>query len=302
MEAFKNTDNMRLRITNIRTIYLLIILFQFSGSFAFAQESDTVRATHPKFYIGIAGGPSISREINSTILSISGLTSVDKNTFSGSLEMGYFFSKSFGLSTGIEYFSYNSELSLKSYKNKFTATDSENEIYERRVSGANIKEIRNIIFLKIPLCLNLQFFFGKRFGMYIQAGANMALTSVNEYTGSGTFSYVGYYPAFNVIFQNLPEYGFPGNVPISKKGQLTLKATNFEVLTGAGFQCFVSKKIQVILGATYTRSLSTISGYTVPDEFQLSTNTDDLNSLMGAASNVTAQLMGLKLGIRYYLK
>lgn len=302
MTVFKNTNKMRLKITNIKSIYLLIILFQLSVSIAFTQESDTVRTAHPRLYIGINGGPSISKEINSKERSVSGLTSVDKNTFSGSFELGYFFSKSFGLSTGIEYFSYSSELSLTSYNNKFTTTDSENESYERRITGSNIKEIQNIIFLKIPLCLNIQFSLGKRFGMYIQTGANMVLPLSKDYSGSGTFSYVGYYPAFNVTFQNLPEYGFPDNATVSTKGQLKLKSTNFEVLTGAGVQCFVSKKLQVILGVTYARSLSTISGYTVPEEFQLSTNIDNLNSLMGGTSNVTLQSIGLKLGIRYYLR
>jgi OmpA-OmpF porin, OOP family len=281
---------------------LVIILLINNLTTAYSQETAKVVTAHQKFFIGINGGPTVSQEINSTVTSISGLTSVDKNTFSGSFELGYFFSRSFGLSTGIEYCTFSSELSLNSYENKFNTTDSENETYERRVTGSDIKEIQNITFLKVPLCLNLQLFFGKRFGIYILAGANLVLPLNKEYAGSGTFSYVGYYPAYNVTFQNLPAYGFPANATVNTKGQLELKSTNFEGLAGAGFQCFVSKKIQITLGATYSRSLSTISGFTAQDKFQLSSDINSINSMMGGSSNVTAQSMGLRLGIRYYLK
>jgi OmpA-OmpF porin, OOP family len=283
------------------TLASVILLFT-TYTLTFSQETGKSESTHPKFFIGINGGPSVSQEINSTVKSISGLTSVDKNTFSGSFELGYFFSRSFGLSTGIEYCTYGSELSLNSYENKFTTTDSENETYERQVSGKDIKEIQDITFLKVPLCLNLQLFFGKRFGIYIQAGANLVLPLSKDYTGSGIFSYVGYYPAYNVTFQNLPPYGFPSNAAVSTNGQIELKSTNFEGLAGAGFQCFVSKKIQITLGATYSRSLSTISGYTAQDKFQLSSDVNSINSMMAGSSNVTAQSMGLRLALRYYLK
>jgi OmpA-OmpF porin, OOP family len=267
-----------------------------------SQEADKSEIVHPKLFIGLNVGPSKSKEINEVINSLSGQKSIDKNTFSGSFELGYFFSRSFGFSTGIEFCTFGTELSLNSYENKFTTTDSENETYERRITGSGIKETQNITFLKVPLCLNLQFYLGKRFGLYIQTGANLVLPLKKEYTGSGTFTYAGYYPAYNVTFQNLPAYGFPSNAAVSSNGQLELKSTNFEGLAGAGFQCFVSKKIQIRLGATYSRSLSTISGYTTPEKFQLSPASDNIRSMMGGSSNVTAQAIGLKLGIRYYLK
>lgn len=283
------------------TFTSVIVLFT-TYTLTFSQETAKALLAHPKLFIGINVGSSVSQKINSTVKSISGLTHVDKNTFSGSFELGYFFSRSFGLSTGLEYSTYSTEFSLKSYENKFTTTDSEKETYERLISGSGIKEIQNISFLKVPFCLNLQFFLGKRFGLYIQAGANLVLPLKKEYTGSGTFTYAGYYPAYNVTFQNLPAYGFQSKAAVSTNGQLELKSTNFEGLGGAGFQCFISKKIHVTLGATYSRSLSTISGYTAPEKFQLSSDVAKINSMMGGSSNVTAQSLRLRLGIRYYLK
>ena len=283
------------------TFTSVIVLFT-TYTLTFSQETAKALPAHPKLFIGINVGSSVSQKINSTVKSISGLTHVDKNTFSGSFELGYFFSRSFGLSTGLEYSTYSTEFSLKSYENKFTTTDSEKETYERLISGSGIKEIQNISFLKVPFCLNLQFFLGKRFGLYIQVGANLVLPLKKEYTGSGTFTYAGYYPAYNVTFQNLPAYGFQSKAAVSTNGQLELKSTNFEGLGGAGFQCFISKKIHVTLGATYSRSLSTISGYTAPEKFQLSSDVAKINSMMGGSSNVTAQSLRLRLGIRYYLK
>ena len=45
-------------------------------------------------------------------------------------------------------------------------------------------------------------------GFMIQGGVNMAIISKNSYTSTGTFTYKGYYPAYNVLLENLPNYAF----------------------------------------------------------------------------------------------
>jgi hypothetical protein len=142
----------------------------------------------------------------------------------------------------------------------------------------------------------------RRFGFYLQGGINVSLPLTKKYNSAGIFSFEGYYPAYNATFKNLPGYGFSSNATINSEGTLELNTNIIEGQGAAGLQCFVSKKIQIVLGATYNRSLSGISKYLSPENFQLSSDINQINSMMGGSSTVIAEAMGLKLSFRYFLK
>ena len=110
------------------------------------------------------------------------------------------------------------------------------------------------------------------------------------------------YPAYNVLLEDLPAYGFPSNVSSVSKGELELKSFDVNMIASAGFDFFVQKKIQIGIGAFYSKSLSNISAYSSTDKFQLSSDVNQINSLMGASSNVSVQSMGILISLRYYLK
>jgi hypothetical protein len=294
---------MRLRILNINHILLtafLILSFQIN---IYSQGTDISRGKQPSLFVGLSLGPSQSQIINIGTLSISDLLANKKSSFFGFVDIGYFFSNYFGLSSGIGYTSYNTQLTLSTYQNTpFGTTDSENEAYKRSVSGSDIKEIQKISFLSIPFCINFRLPFNKTIGFYLQSGVNLAITLNRNYVSSGTFSYTGYYPEYNVTLENLPQYGFSSNVSISKDGELELKSLVFNAIASAGFDFFIQKKIQFAIAAYFNKSLSNISGYSSPDKFQLSSEINQINSMMGGTSKATTQSVGLRLSIRYYLK
>ena len=235
------------------------------------------------------------------MLSVSGLVSGMKNDITGSLDFGYFFTNIFGVTSGLSYTGYKGQLTLDSYQNKFSATDSENESYERRVSGKNITEDQNIGFLGIPVCLNLRLPAGKKFGFFLQAGINFAFPVNKKYVSNGTFTYKGYYPAYNVLLEDLPAYGFPGNAAVMSEGTLNLNPVSFDAIASAGFDILIRKKFQLLMAATYNQSLSNIADYSAPEKFQLSTDVDHVYSMMGGSNKVTVQSMGLKISLRYFL-
>jgi hypothetical protein len=293
---------MKLKITTIKATLLVMCFILKAAGTSFAQEKEQNKPVFQKLFIGISSGPSFNKEINTVVNTFSDLTIADKNSYSGSVEFGYYFSGSFGISTGFEYSSFGADLSLANYTNKFNTKDTENDTYERRITGSGIKETQDLSFLKVPLLLNLRLFPGKQFGLYFQAGIDYTLPLKKEYSSSGTFTYTGYYPAYNVTFQNLPAYGFPTNAAVSTKGQLELKSKSLEGIAGAGFQFFINNRFQIALGGVFTRSLSTITQYTSPESFQLSSDITGINSIMGGSSKVIAQTMGVRLSLRYYLK
>jgi hypothetical protein len=295
----KNTLKIKLRIRQILLTAFLIICYQ---NEVFSQETDISAENQPRMFVGISLGPSQSHIINVGTLSVSELLSGKKISFFGSMEIGYFFSNYFGLSSGIGLNSYKTQLTLDTYQNKFNTIDNENESYERRVSGSDIKEVQKIDFLSIPFCINLRLPFNETIGFFLQTGVNMAVPIIRDYNSSGTFTYKGYYPAYNVLLENLPAYGFPSNKSIDTDGELELKPFGFNVTASAGFDFYIQKKIQIAVAACYDKSLSNISEYSSPDKFQLSSDLEQINSLMGGSSKATAQSMGLKIIFRYYLK
>ena len=293
---------MSLRIIYFKQILLSVFLIICYQNDVYSQETDISTENQPGMFAGISLGPSQSHIMNVGTLSVSELLFFKKNSFFGSVEFGYFFSEYIGLSSGISFISYRTKLTLDTYQNKFNTTDSENESYERRVSGSGITEVQNINFLSIPFCINLRLPFNETIGFFLQTGVNMGVPIIRDYISSGTFTYKGYYPAHNVLLEDLPSYGFPSNKSIVTYGELELKPFNFSVNASAGFDLFIQKKIQIAVAACFDKSLSKISNYSSPDIFQLSSDADKINSLMGGSSKVTAQSMGLKIILRYYLK
>jgi hypothetical protein len=104
------------------------------------------------------------------------------------------------------------------------------------------------------------------------------------------------------LLENIPEYGFPENLSSTTAGDLKLKSLIFEGIASAGFDISIMKKLKVSLAACFDKSFSTISGYSLPDKFQLSSDAGKINSIMGGTSKTTIQSLGLRLSFRYYLK
>jgi len=294
---------MKVIIISVNQIFLAIFLIVCTPYVLFSQEeADTIRIKHPGLFFGIHLGPIQTHLVNEGSLSVSDLVSEKQNSFGGGLEIGYFFSNYIGLSSGISFVSCKTQLTLNSYQNKFNTLDTENEPYERQVSGTNIQELQKVGFLSVPVCLNIRLPLNNAIGFILQPGINLSVPVNKSYTTSGTFTFKGYYPAYNALLENLPAFGFPVNISSVSAGDLKIKSVNFNALVSAGFDFFVQKKIQVAVMACYSRSLLNNSAYSFPDKFQLSSDVNQINSLMGGSNNVSVQSIGANITFRYFIK
>lgn len=291
---------MKLRILYFKQILLAAFIISWYQCEVFSQAADSSAIKKPGMFVGFSLGPSQSQIVNTGTLSVSELLSGKKSSFFGSVDIGYFFSRYFGLSSGIGFNSYKSLLSLKTYQNKVNAVDSENEAYELRVSGSDIKETQKVAFLTIPILINLRLPLSKMIGFFLQPGVNLAVPLSKNYQSSGTFTYQGFYPAYNVVLQNLPDYGFPSDLKSESDGVLEMKPVSFSAIVSAGFDFLIQNKLQFGIAACYDKSLSGISQYPSPADFQLSSEVSKINSFMGGSSKVTSQSMGIKIVFRYY--
>jgi hypothetical protein len=295
---------MKIYKSYIRHLLILLCLTICFQQKILPQGTDISNKRSTNLYVGFSAGPSQTSISNTVIPPLSKLNSIKKNSFSGFLEIGYFFSDNIGLSTGVGFVSDKTQLTLDSYQSSYTTTDTDTppESYERRVTGSNIKELQKVGFLSIPLCINLRLPISDKSGFFLQTGVNIAVPLTKSYGSSGIFSFEGYYPAYKVLLTNLPAYGFPSNKSIVSGGNLELKSIGFNFVASGGFDFFIQEKIQIAISACYEKSLSNISDYSLPDKFQLSTDGTNINSIMGGSSKTTVQSLGLKITLRYYLR
>lgn len=293
---------MRLLTLNIKIIIstsFFLILFRING---ISQGTDMSYVRQNHFFLGVNVSPSRTGIVNNGISTISKLSSVRKNSFCGSIDAGYMFSKYFGLSTGLGLNSYVTGLLLQTYLNSYDTTDSEQMTYNRRISGDNIKETQKISFLNIPLLVNVQLPLNSTFGFYARAGVNLLFPVSKIYSSTGTFTYSGYYTAYNVLLTDIPYEGFQSNVTNNVNGELKIRAICEEFTSSAGFHFFLNKNAQFSLGVVYNKLLTDISGYSLAPNYRLSTKKDHVRSMMEGSNNVSASSIGIQVSFRYFLK
>lgn len=288
---------------------LILVLFIIASNFMLlAQGGDSIRGKG--LYLGLSLEPSKSLITNHGILSVEGIGSEKAITFGGTIEFGYNFSSYFGLSTGIGYSSFGSKVKFDNYQNfvgvedeaneGYESADSENEEYELIVSGKNIEEDQTINYFNVPVYLNLRLPVSKKIGLFVQSGVSFSFAFNQSYKSSGTFTYKGYYPAYNVLLEDLPKYGFPSSKTTSMGDHLEVRPFTVFAVATAGIDFYVSEQIQLAVGATCRKSLSDISGYTADSQYQLSPGVDKINSFMGGSNSVSAESVGISVKIRYF--
>ena len=292
---------MRLIKAYCKSILSCLILFLLFQTYLHSQSlNDTLQRHH--WFIGISGGPAKTDISGDFTPVISDVAITSKTSYCLSIDAGYFFSKYFGISTGIGLSPYITQLFLDTYSNSLDTVDVENESYERRISGNNIDETQKIYFLEIPVILNFQCPFSKAIGFYLNGGINLAIHVGNTYSSAGTFSYSGYYPAYNVVLHDIPYEGFKSNVKNDVSGELKVKTLNPELIASGGFYFSNQKHFQISAGFFYKSLFSDISDYPPVENFQLSTHENQLRSLMEGSEKTTASSMGIIISLRYYIK
>lgn len=303
----QNKLKMKLNSIYIRQIIFTLLLIICCQYKAFTQETDLGTRNKPGLFYGFNGGPSQTKIINSGSVFDSNLLTSKENSLFGTAEIGYFFSDYFGLSSGIGYVSYKTKLKLNSFQKNFNTVDSENEAFEMRVSGSGIQELQTVDFISIPFCVHLRLPFNQTFGLFLKAGINLSLPINKKYNSSGTFTYKGYYPAYNVLLENLPAYGFINDKNFVSKGVLEIKMLRFNTLVSTGFDVNITNTMQIAVAANFSNSLlkesySSSQINASPDKFQLTPNASHINSFMEGSSKASAQSLGLEITLRFFVK
>lgn len=267
------------------------------------QGIDIENRRNGKLFFGFSLAPSISGIRND--FGISGIKPVQtqKTTLAGKIEAGFMFSDIIGVSGGIGYNSYSGDLSLDIYSAKVSATDSDNDIYQRNIEGKDISESQKIGYISIPLLFNFDIQLNGKTGIEIQPGINLNIPVTKKYSSEGIFDYTGYYSAYKITFEDIPYEDFNNDVQVNAEDNLVLKSFTPELTISGQFYVTAAPGIRLYAGAVFNKIISDISGYgSGINNYVISAKPSEMNSLMQGSSKVTAQAIGFRLCLRYYLK
>lgn len=290
-------------IVYVRTIILakLSVLLFISNVYSQGTDSRTNLSKQKRIYVGINMNPALSSIPSKKVENISSLNSTGKMTLNGLVDFGYFFSPIAGISLGAGLNSYSQVLTLSAWETRFQCTDSENESYEMQIHGNSIMEQQKISNLVFPLCLNLRLQITEKIGFFIKPGFQIEIPLVRKFKGSGVFTYDGYYSAYPILLQDLPEYGFPRDVSTIVSGDLEVKSLNFSMVAVGGLSMNIGGNIQLVMFTNYSSSLSNISANELNTGYRLSSQAYEFRSMMEGSSKPAIKSFGFGIGLRYLL-
>ncbi len=185
------TTNMKIRMI----IGLCVV------AFATGNAQTLKPGSYLHFNVG-AGAHDLSYDL------LNGTNTVGKPGLTINGAYSYFFSKHWGLQTGIGAQTI-SGLSTLNYMSSTPSVD-ESGSFDLRTYYTNWKEKQQTILADVPMLLQFRAKVGEKLGLIASVGGKMALPVYTKYAsvGNGSIETRGYFPQVNGELSNVPEHGF----------------------------------------------------------------------------------------------
>ncbi|MFH0842888.1 MAG: hypothetical protein V1903_09735 [Bacteroidota bacterium] len=291
---------MRINTFYIRYISLVILVSAFTIQ-GLSQGIDIREKRLPKFYLGLSGSWAQTMIVNDAENIDVNIESTRKTCYFYSFEIGTFPSRHFGITTGVIFSPYATDLTINSYNDvQNNVRDSEGDTYTRYIEGTNIIETQEIDFIKIPFFINI--YTGKAFGIHFQAGMNMSIPMNQGYSTTGTFSYTGYYSEYDVTIFNVGHEDFLDNTKVTTQKELLLNKYNPELVGAVGFHFVIANTAQLSFSGFYNKMLKSMSEYSSSSNFILSSSkTQGINSIMSGSKESMTEAFGAKITLRFFI-
>jgi hypothetical protein len=200
---------------------------------------------------------------------------------------------------GVRHSSFSGNFVLSNYSNEYPSVDADNEEYTRIVNSPQINETQNLSYLDFQFGLQYRVPDAEKVKFYFSASTLYSIVLKSEYTASGTFSYEGYYPQYNITLFDLENYNFPSNKALNYSDELKT-TSNISVLFGLGMEIKVSEDVNFNLGLNYQYGLKNISDYET-NSYLISDTPNDYDSIMKASASTKLKSYGLTLGLVFIL-
>lgn len=121
------------------------------------------------------------------------------------LDVYYMFGKNFGIGTGVKNGIYSTTLSLDRLNRQLehTETDIDGDLYYPQFSFSEFSDMMTIETYEFPLYIKFE-----ADGFFIDLGAIVSKINTADYMLNGDVTVSGFYPEYNVLLSDLPEYDF----------------------------------------------------------------------------------------------
>jgi len=210
-----------------------------------------------------------------------------------------------GVETGANYLMFKGDLSI--VDNSYSAnvnglTDSDGDTYNAVYSASGLSETWDASYIEIPLAIKLQLMAGN-WTFYLKPGVSYNVLSSSSYSQNGSYSRSGYYPDYNITFDNLPEYGFYQNSRKSSSGAPAF--TSFiNPFVGLGI-VFPAQRGNFYMEARYYPSSATMvkegngTLFEGPANLGMLTSSYNFESMTEEAGKVSASGLIFNIGFRF---
>lgn len=207
---------------------------------------------------------------------------------------------------GIGASSYPSEIHANSRLDTVYGRDFDNvtpqDDLEKRVEYLSMSEKTNLIYIDVPLFLELGNANNSQVGYFIRLGIKASFPLMNKFDGMGNYSIKGYYPEYDVeIAQEIPQLGFYHDEQLySGQNKYEINSFNISGLISAGVSLPLDKKWILRLGANYTHGFLDISKEVSSANNEIETDVNHI--LENSQSPTLTRSLGVEFGIQHRLK
>ena len=176
--------------------------------------------------------------------------------FSGKVGYDYYFTKNWGIGTGVGVSFYKTAGKFNEHLVSYDWADEEGSPYQRNIYLRNWEEIQKNLFLEIPLTANFQARFGEkqRHGIYANAGLRLQLPLSSKYSApnaadeeNGILEVQAYYQEFDLTIFDVMNHGwgvYANEYNGANNPKLGLAAT-----VGVGGLFGLTEKVDLYVGA-----------------------------------------------------
>jgi len=176
-----------------------------------------------------------------------------------SLGLGYhfFFNPQWGIGTGANFATYNGGISIADYAtHQATTNNLTGDALDFMVSVPNYKERHQAMMATIPLMLQFQST-GNTI-IYAAFGGKACLPLSANSKPNGRITSSGFYPIYNVTYDDMPEYGFVTNQAIPKDNTDIDMKTVFMASAELGVKRLLVNKMNLYLGLYFDYGLNDV--------------------------------------------
>ncbi|SHH63239.1 porin family protein [Flavobacterium defluvii] len=176
---------------------------------------------------------------------------------SAGLRYSYYVCENLSLGIGVEYQTYNSDLKYNLFAGSYAATDAENENFQFRYKGTNVREEQKLAYINVPI--NVQFETRGTSKLYVSAGAKIGFASSGSYqTTFQNLTTSGYYPQYNVELFSPAFAGFASTNNLKTNEQDLDTEVSYSATFETGLKQELGYRNSLYIGAYFEYGLNNI--------------------------------------------